>query len=159
MIRAYFILIAILVAAPATAETRYIADRVLADLYAGPTGLDLLGGLPTGTPVEVLASQSGRVRVKAADGRGGWVAEELVQAERPAQFLVLTLAEQQKRAAAELLRVQSELAALRHEQENRNEGADWWQLAAISFAFGGGFFLGVIWLDRRNRVRHGGFRV
>ncbi len=159
MIRASLLLILILIAAPASAETRFIADRVLADLYAGATGLDVLGKLPTGTPVEVLATELGRVRVKAPDGRIGWVPVDLVQAERPAQFHVLTLAEQQKRTAAELLQVQAELAELRRQQDIRQEGLEWWQVVGLAIAFTAGFFLGIAWLDRRIRVRHGGFRV
>lgn len=153
-------------AVAAAEDTLYVTDRVLADLHTEPAaGGKLLRRLPTGTSVELVAREGAYVKVRTPDGTVGWMLGGKLQEQRPAQLLLLALTEQQERTVAELKEVRNELLRMRERQAESGLSR---MLAAlptwlVSILFGVmalmGFILGVLWLDRRYRHRHGGFRV
>lgn len=161
------LLLGLLLSTAAAAETtRYVTDRVLADLHTQPAaGGKLLRRLPTGTAVEILDGEGRYTKVRTTDGTVGWMLAGKLQEQRPAQLLLLALTEQQQRTVAELKEVRSELQQMRERQAAGGftrmlGGLPTW-LVSVFFAVAAllGFVLGVLWLDRRYRHRHGGFRV
>lgn len=156
-----------LVAGPAAADpTLYVTDRVLADLHSEPAaGGRLLRRLPTGTAVEVLEEEGSYAKVETPDGTVGWVLAGKLQEDRPAQLLLLALTEQQERTVAELKELRGELERLRERRAEERLPAIFKRLPAWVFiALTGAaaivlFILGALWMDRRYRQRHGGFRL
>ena len=150
-----------LVAAPATAQTLYVTDRIVADLYTQPNAVGTPAArLPTGTAVQLLARRNGFVRVRTPENHEGWVSSRLLQAEVPAQVALMVLGEQQQYATTELERARRQLAQYRNAAGNaRQVSSSWWMFAALLAALLAGFVIGVVWLDGRRRGRHGGFRV
>jgi hypothetical protein len=152
-------LLALLVALPAAGETAYITDRIVAGLYAAP---DLTGEaqreLPTGTVVDVVERGDVASRVRLADGSGGWVRSHYLSQSMPAQSLLMQLAEKHRRVQADLQRLQRAAAANAPPPVSPSLRA--WPFAVVGLlCLVIGFALGALWLDRRYRERHGGFRI
>ncbi len=143
---------AALLAGQAWADTLYVTDRVLADLYATEQTREIIGRLPTGTPVEVIKVTNGLAQVRLPGLGEGWIKREWLSEQVPAYTLLLQLADQHDRA-------RSELKTLR-DQHRYDIRPELWMVAVI---VGGallfGFCFGAFWMDRRFRERHGGFRV
>lgn len=146
------LLAALALTAPAHGQTMYVTDQVLADVYATPVQREPIGRLPTGTPVAVVRVANGLALVQLPGGVEGWVKAQWLSDQPPAQSLLLQLADRHDRA-------RSELATLRR-QSRTDVRPELWMVAAIT---GGalllGFLFGALWMDRRVRDRHGGFRV
>lgn len=134
---------------PGRSETLYVTNRMVAPVHDVPGG-KVVAELPTGSPVELLGVTRGYARVKIDGGPVGWIARDLLTSNIPLEALLLRLADQQQRTQREL------------EQARRHGGGPFplWPLiigSALMLAIG--FGLGVFWLDRRIRERHGGLRV
>ncbi len=148
---------ACLSAGPALAgETFFITDQVLANLYASRDAREPVGRLPTGTRLEVLRKAEGYAKVRLPGGDEGWIEARWLSDREPAQSVLLRLADEHDRA-------KKELVALKRASRPANplrQKLPLWTLGAIG---GGGvllgFVVGAIWLDRRYRDRHGGFRL
>lgn len=150
-----------LVAVPAAAQTLYVTDRLVADLYPQPHASGTpTERLPTGTAVQVLTRRDGFVHVRTPENREGWIPSPLLQAQVPAQVALMVLGERQQHATAELARLRRQLAQARNEAgAPRRVSSPWWLFMALLATLLAGFVSGVMWLDWRLRGRHGGFRV
>jgi hypothetical protein len=140
-----------LLGAPTQAATRYVTDRVLAELHLQPDPASpVVATLPTGTPLQVVPGAAGDYTQVIAPGeRRGWIATQLLSTEQPALATLLRLRDEQARTRAELERIRAEKAE-----------AKLWSLVLTALgALVIGFGLGVLWLDHRIRIRHGGFRI
>ena len=141
----------------AAVEHLYVTDRVLADVRTAPdpTG-KVLRSIPTGTALTVLGGEGNYVKVETPDGTKGWVLAALLQKEQPAQILLMALDDKYSRTAARLQALEAKREAAQARVEARR---DTWLWVAVVAALVLGFLLGVLWIDRRNRIRHGGFRL
>lgn len=150
--RSVLVLCALLAGAPVLAQTMYVTDMVLANVYEDPDQRQAIGRLPTGTPVEVIKVADGVAHVRLTPELEGWISTRWLSERAPAQSILLQLAEQHDRARLEL-------ATLR--QQNRQDlRPELWLVAVIvGIALLAGFVFGAMWMDRRVRERHGGFRV
>lgn len=114
MIRATLLACALLAAAPSTAATQWISDVLTVPLRSGPSNAHriLHRGLPSGTPLEVLAvdDASGFAQVRTESGTEGWVnaqylvaqpiaRDQLATAQRRIQSLERQLAERGKQVS------------------------------------------------------------
>lgn len=64
----------LLVAAAASAETRYVDDKLVITLRTGQgTTYQILKTLPSGTPMELLQDEGKYSQVRTSDGMEGWV--------------------------------------------------------------------------------------
>jgi hypothetical protein len=147
----FALLLSLLMAAPlARAESYFVTDRVLAELRAQPDPrAPVIATLPTGTPLEVQSRSGDFMQVTAPGNKRGWIYATMVSAEEPAMVSLLRLRDDQARAHAEL-----------EEMRTKKTEASLWALVVTAIgALMIGFGLGVLWLDHRNRSRHGGFRL
>jgi len=127
VIRAYFLpfLLALLMAGPVLAETRYVTDEVQIPIRSGEgTQYRIKRMLPSGTAVEVLTTNSGSgySRVRLDDGTVGFILTRELLTEPVARNRVADLEarldELQKapdQVAAQLTRLKSEHEALQAE--------------------------------------------
>lgn len=140
-------------AAPAS-ERSYITDSILAEVYARPSSVAVpIASLPTGTPVDILENRGGFSRITLPDESTGWVRRELLTPREPAQSLLLRLSDDYARSRQQVERLEKRL---QQEEAAWDEG---WILFIAMLGALFGFFVGVLWLDYRNRERHGGFRL
>ena len=99
--------VALLLAAPAGAETAWVEDQVRLNLRTGPgSQFRILGSVETGDSVEVLARGDGWVEVRA-EGKSGWVPDGFLQNEPP--------------ALVKLRRIEAETAELRSKSGQLND--------------------------------------
>lgn len=145
----------------AAADTLYVTDRLAAELYPAPRAAGKpLRLLPTGTTLHALTRQGDFVRVRTPDGNEGWIQQQQLQEDMPAQVLLLSLAQQHERTAKELDITRRQLAEqTRAAQQNHQVSRSWWMFFAVLVSLVTGFILGIMWLDWRIRERHGGFRL
>ncbi len=122
-LRAIALLLPLLLAVPALAETRYISDVLRVPLRKSPCGSCAIihSGLTSGTQLEVLETRDQWVQVETLDGERGWL---------PGQYLVQEpIAREQldaARANAEYLgeeneKLQKQVTALEEENEELAE--------------------------------------
>lgn len=107
-----FLLVTVAAAAQAQGETRYVSDEIAIVLREAPRpDAGSRGVVTSGARVAVLESgPSGYVRVRAADGREGWMLERHLKKEPAARDRLL-------RAEQALAAAQAENKALRQENE------------------------------------------
>jgi len=149
------ILLALIMAAvaPAMADTAYVTDHILADLYSTPNPSGpATSRLPTGTPVTVLIRAGEYVRVRTPSGRDGWMLASMLSDTPPAQVALLHLDVRYDRTRRALER-------LRAKEKRQEHGIDWSFWAVLITGLAAGFALGGLWFDYRQRSRHGGFRI
>ena len=82
------LLTALLVAAPAVAETRYVTDQYDFNLRAGEsTRYKIIRTLPSGTPLEILGinEKTGYAQVRTEDGKTGYILTRYLQDEPAAR--------------------------------------------------------------------------
>lgn len=97
----------------ALAQTHYVTDRVLVGLYEGKSkDSPLIKVMPTGTPLEILNREDEFVEVRGPDGLTGWVEASYVVDRKPAQLVVLELADKQKVTTVELDAAREQLTAM-----------------------------------------------
>jgi SH3 domain protein len=134
-------------ASAATAETKYVIDRLEITLRSGPAMANrIIAMIPSGRALEVLSTSGDWVEVKLPGGDQGWVMGRYLSSEIPksAQFEHLTqkyealvgqkdslgssaseLAKEKERLTAELAQVQTQLAQLTTAHETlKSESAD-----------------------------------
>jgi SH3 domain protein len=94
------LLLAVVLAVPALAETLYVRDVVIINLRAAPQpSAETLGLLRTGDSFEVLEKKGRYYRVKNEAGKKGWIDSQYAVAERPAVLLVREAVAKADRAA------------------------------------------------------------
>ena len=109
-------------ATAASAETLYVTDRVLVGLHQAPDEASpLTGSLPSGTAVEALETREGFTRVRAPDGKTGWMSSGYLVAQQPATAEVDTLQARQEKLQAELKSLREKLAKTERELQVRRD--------------------------------------
>jgi SH3 domain protein len=107
------LLAALAFAVPAAAETLYVSDLLTVPLRSGPSLRNkiLHAGLPSGTPLEVLATDedSGFTQVRLRDGMEGWVRSQYLTAEPIARIRLANATRQIEALQAELASARSSL--------------------------------------------------
>lgn len=122
------LLLAILCAAPAQADTRYVVEELIVGIYADPLlAGDRLGDVRSAQAVELLATEGDAAQIRTEDGLEGWVRATYLQSEQPlAPRLAALQAENDKlrKASAAPARVdpktQTEITELRASLETAN---------------------------------------
>jgi SH3-like domain-containing protein len=170
---------ALLAAAVAGAEEAWVRGASL-NLRAG-AGIDqpVLGNVAPGERLEVLASSGEWVRVRRADGSGGWIAASYLLREAPPAARIAELEAETQRLREELdaagahaadLRqrsdedaragatLEAELERTRRESDALRAGARWpeWIAGALIFSTGmalGAWLRGVSGRRRQTRLR------
>ena len=100
----------------ASAKTYYVTDKVLVGVYEkADTDSKLLKVIPTGTPLEILERSSKYARVRTSDGLIGWLDSTYTIDHKPAQHVVLELADKQKQTQQELNAANKQVTALEKE--------------------------------------------
>lgn len=95
------------------AKTLYVTDKVLVGVYEEPdTNSRLLKSIPTGTPLEILEKKGKLARVRTSDGFEGWLDSTYTIDHKPAQHVVLELADKQKQTEEELEKANRRAASL-----------------------------------------------
>jgi len=87
----------------ASAEKRYVTDRILLGIHteADETST-LIKSVPSGTELEVLDTTEGFIEIKLEDGTEGWVSSGFVMKETPATRKYDVLAHQYEQTTQEL---------------------------------------------------------
>ena len=99
-----------------SAKTYYVTDKVLVGVYEQPdTDSKLLKVIPTGTPLEILERSDKYARVRTSDGLIGWLDSTYTIDHKPAQHVVLELADKQKQTQQELDAANNQVSALEKE--------------------------------------------
>ncbi len=108
------LLCALLLAAPAAAQTRYVTDQLEITLRAGAgNGYRIVAMLPSGEALQVLERDGEWTRVRASEGRQGWVLSRYL-ADTPAARAELTrLRGEREREATQAEAVANQLADAR----------------------------------------------
>ncbi len=105
-LRPLIVVAAVVLAAPASAETAYITDILrLGFHHAEDTSDRPFRTLLSGTELEVLERTTNFARVRAADGQEGWVKSAYLVADKPAQLRVA-----ETEAALESIQLELDLA-------------------------------------------------
>lgn len=135
-------------------ETAYVTDLLALGLHQADDASDpAFAELASGTELEILERTVSHARVRARDGREGWVEAAYLVSAKPAQLRIVE-------AQAQLARLAQENAGYERQLEAyRNALPRAWVMAALGFAAAAGFAAGWWWLDRSIRRRHGGFRI
>jgi SH3 domain protein len=96
----------------ATAETGYIIDNVEVGLYeSADAASPIMKLLPTGTELEILASDGNLVQVRDPDGMTGWIDQRYLMGAKPTRQLLNEAEADLARLRAELDTVREQLAA------------------------------------------------
>ena len=102
----------LLISVIAQAETRYVVDELVITLRTGQsTEYQIISTLPSGTKLELLETGDTYSRVRAPDGKEGWVLNQYISKNPTAR---MQLAEAQSRVSS----LESENARLKSELEN-----------------------------------------
>jgi len=98
-----FITLFLSLANVASAEKRYVTDRILLGIHteANETST-LIKSVPSGTELEVLDTAEGFVKIKLEDGTEGWVSSGFVMKQTPATRKYDVLAHQYEQTTQEL---------------------------------------------------------
>jgi SH3 domain protein len=117
------------------AKTWYVTDKVLVGLYQDKsTDSGIIKVLPTGTPLEILQRDDKFAEVRAPDGNTGWVEYSYLMENKPAQLVVLELADKQKQTASELDKARVALTTMTEQVKQLKQdmaAADNTKLAAL----------------------------
>lgn len=182
-----WLLMAIWLCVSAGSHAAYITDQLVAGLHPGPELSESpIEALPSGTTLQLLEEQPGWARVQLLDGREGWVERRFLTEDKPAKVQLLEIQSQQRTLQSELalsqkqlLEAQQRLAqlspaaadsaggpdrAMEHQPAGGNPGLTgdlpwsiWSGLVLLALALG--VLFGKSWEDRKQRRRHGGFRI
>ena len=108
-----FLALLFLLAPPAQAATTvYVSDQLEVPLYdlAGDEG-KVVRHVAVGDPLEVVQRDGELVQVRAPGGELGWIAVELVAAEKPPRMRLLEVEAERAELRAELREVEGKLSA------------------------------------------------
>jgi SH3 domain protein len=112
MNRMSWTLLLLALAAGARAETRYVTDRLMVDVYERPGAQgEAVAHLTSDTEVEVLEQVDGSVRLRTPDGEEGWLAADLLTAETPPRLQLAELADHIAQLEEALLAAKADAAA------------------------------------------------
>lgn len=112
----------------ATAETRYVTDKLLISLRTGPGNDDkVIENISTGTVLTVLEDKGDFIKVSTANGKTGWVPKYYTETELPKESVIHSLNLEIKRMEQEA----EDQAAILENFENTEE-ANNQNLAKIS---------------------------
>ncbi len=117
----------LLLAGGVQAETKYVVDKIIITLRAGPsTQYQILRTLPSGTAMEVLETQEKYSRVRLKDGTEGWVLNQYLTAKPIARHRLAAAQKELTRLEAENARLKEELAKL--QKSAQSVGGDYAKL-------------------------------
>ena len=75
------------VATSAQAETTYITDKIVVDIFADKFQRGIaLGSLKSGTAVEILETDGDFAKIRTKDNKEGWLHSKYLSTEKPAQI-------------------------------------------------------------------------
>ena len=176
-------------AATLRAEPLYvIAQRVVAVNSAPDASGERVATLKSGDRVEVIERSGEQVHVQLGNGREGWVRASYLTAEEPLRTRLAQREAEVARLGEEVKRLEAQLRAsaapaapaaaasappaavvedaaappgraLFGAGEERPRPVWPWMIAAALVAFGSGFGLGALMLDRHIRRKYGGLRI
>ena len=106
----------------ATAEKRYVTDRILLGIHteADETST-LIKSVPSGTELEVLDTAEGFIEIKLEDGTEGWVSSGFVMEQTPATRKYDVLAHQYEQTTQELDKLKIDLEKSKRELQVRRD--------------------------------------
>nr|VFK41849.1 MAG: SH3 domain protein [Candidatus Kentron sp. SD]VFK47757.1 MAG: SH3 domain protein [Candidatus Kentron sp. SD]VFK78206.1 MAG: SH3 domain protein [Candidatus Kentron sp. SD] len=98
---------------PASAETAYIVDRLLAGVHEDKAqDSSVLEVLPTGAAVTIISREEDFTEARTASGTLGWIDNNYLMAEKPAQLLLMELEAEHERTKIRLEEAKTRLREL-----------------------------------------------
>jgi SH3 domain protein len=117
------IVLILLLAALAAAETRYVSDRLIVTLRQGPgSDYPVIKTLKTGEAMEVLEEGSEYLRVRESEGVEGYVQKQYITKDLPKELIVKGLEKELGRLKAKIVDLEKSKAALSVELEEARQG-------------------------------------
>jgi SH3 domain protein len=108
------LIMGLLFAASAAAETLYVTDKLYLGLYSEPGSAgQSLGTMVSGTPLEVLAKSRGFAKVRTPDGKVGWTKTAYLVSEKPPRLQLNELQKRNDGLTSQLQTAQQQLSGLR----------------------------------------------
>ena len=105
------VILSIVWAAAADAETAYVTDMLRLGVHAAADTSDrAFVNLESGDRLEILEENQFYARVSIPDGREGWVRKTFLVDEEPARFRIQKVEEERDRFSAELTALKSQMA-------------------------------------------------
>lgn len=108
MKRILVLIVTVVLAAPAAAETQYVTERLAVPLYIGPSEGPVLRSVEAGSALEVLERRERFVRVRDRTGEA-WIDARYLGAEPPARTQLAKSAEELNKLKKELADTQARL--------------------------------------------------
>lgn len=106
----------------ASAEKRYVTDRILLGIHAeADEASTLIKSIPSGTELEVLDTAEGFVEIKLEDGTEGWVSSGFVMEQAPATRKYDVLAHEYEKTTQALDKLKINFAKKERELEVRRD--------------------------------------
>lgn len=106
----------------ATAEKRYVTDRILLGIHTEANEAStLIKSVPSGTELEVLDTAEGFVQIQLDDGTEGWVSSGFVMEQTPSTRKYDVLAHQYEKTTQELDKLKVDFAKKDRELEVRRD--------------------------------------
>jgi Bacterial SH3 domain len=176
-------------AATLRAESLYVIEQLVVAVSSAPDASgERVATLKSGDRVEVIERSGEQVHVQLGSGREGWVRASYLTAEEPLRTRLAQREAEVARLGDEVKRLESQLRAapapaapaaaapappaavvgdsaappgraLFGAGEERPRPVWPWMIAAALIAFGSGFGLGALLLDRHIRRKYGGLRI
>ena len=173
-------------AATLRAESLYVIEQLVVAVNSAPDASgERVATLKSGDRVEVIERSGEQVHVQLGSGREGWVRASYLTAEEPLRTRLAQREAEVARLGDEVKRLESQLRAsaapaaaapapsaavvedsaappgraLFGAGEERPRPVWPWMIAAALIAFGSGFGLGALMLDRHIRRKYGGLRI
>lgn len=121
-VRRTVLLILLFTAATASAESKYISDRLEITVRSGP-GIEfrILRNLPTGTRVETLETEGGWSKIAVPGGQEGWVLNRYLADDIPASQKYETLKAKCEPLEEQISELQSTNLALQKENQTLSD--------------------------------------
>lgn len=116
------LLILLLTAASASAETKYVSDRLEITVRSGP-GVEyrIIRNLPTGTRVQALEKKDGWSRIKLSEDRDGWVLNRYLASDIPDSKKYMALKERCEPLEKQVAELESANQTLKAENQALSE--------------------------------------
>ena len=173
-------------AATLRAESLYVIEQLVVAVNSAPDASgERVATLKSGDRVEVIERSGEQVHVQLGSGPEGWVRASYLTAEEPLRTRLAQREAEVARLGDEVKRLESQLRAsaapaaaapapsaavvedsaappgraLFGAGEERPRPVWPWMIAAALIAFGSGFGLGALLLDRHIRRKYGGLRI
>ena len=173
-------------AAMLRAESLYVIEQLVVAVNSAPDASgERVATLKSGDRVEVIERSGEQVHVQLGSGPEGWVRASYLTAEEPLRTRLAQREAEVARLGDEVKRLESQLRAsaapaaaapapsaavvedsaappgraLFGAGEERPRPVWPWMIAAALIAFGSGFGLGALLLDRHIRRKYGGLRI